>query len=221
MSQSGSNWQMTKVKNLAEYITVGFVGSMSSLFVEDGVPLLRGQNIHEYSLNLTNLKYISQETHSKWKKSALMPGDVVIVRVGYPGTACVIPNGVGELNAASLVIVRPDPKKLDANFLCYVINSPWGKAQVSGRLVGAAQQVFNTQTAAELEISCPPLPTQQRIANILSAYDELIKNCQRRIEILESMARALYREWFVYFRYPGYESVPLVPSTLGDIPMGW
>jgi type I restriction enzyme S subunit len=212
---------MTKVKNLAEYITVGFVGSMSSLFVEDGVPLLRGQNINEYSLNLTNLKYISQETHSKWKKSALMPGDVVIVRVGYPGTACVIPDGIGELNAASLVIVRPDPKKLNANFLCYVINSPWGKAQVSGRLVGAAQQVFNTQTVAELEISCPPLPTQQCIANLLSAYDELIKNCQRRIEILESMARALYREWFVYFRYPGHESVPLAPSALGDIPQGW
>ena len=221
MSQSGSNWQMAKVKNLAEYITVGFVGSMSSLFVEDGVPLLRGQNIHEYSLNLTNLKYISQETHTKWKKSALMPGDVVIVRVGYPGTACVIPNGIGELNAASLVIVRPDPKKLDANFLCYVINSPWGKAQVSGRLVGAAQQVFNTQTAAELEISCPPLPTQQRIAGILSAYDELIENSQRRIKILESMARTLYREWFVHFRFPGHESVPLVPSSLGDLPQGW
>ena len=221
MSQSGSNWQMAKVKNLAEYITVGFVGSMSSLFVEDGVPLLRGQNIHEYSLNLTNLKYISQETHTKWKKSALMPGDVVIVRVGYPGTACVIPNGIGELNAASLVIVRPDPKKLDANFLCYVINSPWGKAQVSGRLVGAAQQVFNTQTAAELEISCPPLPTQQRIAGILSAYDELIENSQKRIKILESMARTLYREWFVHFRFPGHESVPLVPSSLGDLPQGW
>ena len=221
MSQSGSNWQMAKVKNLAEYITVGFVGSMSSLFVEDGVPLLRGQNIHEYSLNLTNLKYISQETHTKWKKSALMPGDVVIVRVGYPGTACVIPNGIGELNAASLVIVRPDPKKLDANFLCYVINSPWGKAQVSGRLVGAAQQVFNTQTAAELEISCPPLPTQQRIAGILSAYDELIENSQKRIKILESMARTLYREWFVHFRFPGHESIPLVPSALGDIPQGW
>jgi type I restriction enzyme S subunit len=92
---------------------------------------------------------------------------------------------------------------------------------VSGRLVGAAQQVFNTQTVAELEISCPPLPTQQCIANLLSAYDELIKNCQRRIEILESMARALYREWFVYFRYPGHESVPLAPSALGDIPQGW
>jgi len=70
-------------------------------------------------------------------------------------------------------------------------------------------------------IELPPLPTQRRIADILSAYDDLIDNCQRRIDILEQMARALYREWFVKFRYPGYESVPLVPSVLGEIPQGW
>ena len=62
---------------------------------------------------------------------------------------------------------------------------------------------------------------QRRIAGILSAYDELIENSQRRIKILESMARALYREWFVHFRFPGHESVPKVPSPLGEIPQGW
>ncbi len=67
----------------------------------------------------------------------------------------------------------------------------------------------------------PPLPIQRRIAGILSAYDELIENSQRRIKILESMARSLYREWFVHFRFPGHESVPRVPSALGDIPQGW
>lgn len=221
MVANGEIWAKTKVENLAEYITVGFVGSMSSLFVEEGVPLLRGQNIHPYSLDLTNLKYISQETHRKWKKSALKPGDVVIVRVGYPGTACVIPEGVGDLNAASLVIVRPNPALLDSKFLSYVINSPWGKAQVAGRLVGAAQQVFNTQTAAELEIPAPPLPVQRWIAGILSAYDELLENSQRRIRILEAMVRALYREWFVHFRYPGHETHPRAASPLGEIPKGW
>lgn len=66
-----------------------------------------------------------------------------------------------------------------------------------------------------------PLPVQQRIAGILSAYDELIENSQRRIKILESMARALYREWFVHFRFPGHEHQPRVPSSLGEIPQGW
>jgi type I restriction enzyme S subunit len=61
----------------------------------------------------------------------------------------------------------------------------------------------------------------QRIADILSTYDELIENNQRRIRVLEEVARSLYREWFVRFRYPGHESVPLVDSPLGQIPQGW
>ncbi|MEY2906389.1 MAG: hypothetical protein RLZZ408_860 [Verrucomicrobiota bacterium] len=70
-------------------------------------------------------------------------------------------------------------------------------------------------------ISLPPLPEQKRIAGILSAYDELIENSQRRIKVLETMARNLYREWFVHYRNPGHENTPLIPSPLGDIPKGW
>src|SRR5690242_15682038 len=120
-------WPDTRLAEVSDDITVGFVGSMSSLFIDDGVPLLRGQNIEAGRLNLTNLKYISAETHKRWRKSTLRPGDVVIVRVGEPGTACVIPEGIGELNAASLVIVRPDKAKLDARFLTYFLNSRVGK----------------------------------------------------------------------------------------------
>ena len=74
------------------------------------------------------------------------------------------------------------------------------------------------------ELALPDLPprgVQQRIAAILSAYDELIENNQRRIRILEEMARALYHEWFVHFRFPGHEKLPRVASPLGDIPKGW
>ena len=62
---------------------------------------------------------------------------------------------------------------------------------------------------------------QQRIAGILTAYNELMENCQRRIRILEAMARALYREWFVHFRFPNHEKFPCVDSRLGPIPKGW
>ncbi len=72
-----------------------------------------------------------------------------------------------------------------------------------------------------MPVPFPPLPVQQRIAGILSAYDELIENSQRRIKILEAMARALYREWFVHFRFPGHENHPRVASPLGEIPQGW
>jgi hypothetical protein len=73
----------------------------------------------------------------------------------------------------------------------------------------------------QAHIPVPPLPVQRRIAGILSAYDELMENSQRRIRLLEAMARALYREWFVHFRYPGHESVPRVDSPLGPVPQGW
>ncbi len=81
---------------------------------------------------------------------------------------------------------------------------------------------FQWTTFSEREpLSLPPLPLQRRIAGILSAYDELIENSQRRIRILETMARNLYREWFVHFRFPGHEEQPRVVSSLGNIPKGW
>ena len=81
---------------------------------------------------------------------------------------------------------------------------------------------FQWTTFSEREpIEIPPLPVQRRIAGVLSAYDDLIENNQRRIQILETMARALYREWFVEFRFPGHERFPRVASPLGDIPQGW
>ncbi len=86
---------------------------------------------------------------------------------------------------------------------------------------GSAQQSLNRNYVYLVPVKKFPLPIQRRIAGILSAYDELIENSQRRIRILESMARALYREWFVHFRFPGHESVPRVSSPLGEIPQGW
>ena len=71
------------------------------------------------------------------------------------------------------------------------------------------------------KILCPPMPIQSKIAAILSAYDDLIENNTRRIKILEDMAQTLYQEWFVHFRFPGHENVPMVESPLGPIPQGW
>ena len=86
---------------------------------------------------------------------------------------------------------------------------------------GAATPIINKSAFSDIEINVPPLPIQHRIAGILSAYDDLIENSQRRIKILEEMARRLYREWFVYFRFPGHEGCRLVQSSLGEIPEGW
>lgn len=106
--------------------------------------------------------------------------------------------------------------KADTRFVFYATSDPevWPKR-------GAAQPFISQSDAKNVEIPLPPLPLQRRIAGILSAYDELIENSQRRIRILETMARNLYREWFVNFRFPGHKSIPRVASPLGEIPKGW
>ena len=114
-------------------------------------------------------------------------------------------------------ILRGKPDIADDTFILACLNS----ADIKPFVTGAAQPKLSQGNLRLIEIPFPPLPIQRRIAGILSAYDELIENSQRRIKILESMARALYREWFVHFRFPGHESVPRVPSPLGEIPQGW
>jgi type I restriction enzyme S subunit len=86
---------------------------------------------------------------------------------------------------------------------------------------GSAQAQITIEHLKHYELNIPPFPVQKRIAAILSTYDELIENSQRRIKILEAMARGLYREWFVHFRFPGHENHPRVASSLGEIPEGW
>ena len=86
---------------------------------------------------------------------------------------------------------------------------------------GAAQPKLGIYKVEQIEVAYPPLATQRRIASILSAYDDLIENNTRRIAILEEMARSIYEEWFVRFRFPGHEQVKMVESELGLIPEGW
>jgi len=217
---AASAMRKVKLKDVCERITVGHVGPMADKYIADGIPFLRSQNIAPFRLNTDDIKFVPREFHEKLRKSALRPGDVAVVRTGYPGTACVIPDTFDELNCADLVVITPS-SELNPHYLAAIFNSAWGRASVAGNLVGVAQQHFNIGAAKELEVGLPARPTQDRIAGILSAYDELIENSQRRIKILESMARALYREWFVHFRFPGHESVPRVPSPLGEIPQGW
>jgi len=115
---------------------------------------------------------------------------------------------------------RPINERVDYQFLTYALRSPECRERIRNLSSGAAITNISQEVLGRLLIKLPPLPIQRRIATILSTYDELIENSQQRIKILESMARNLYREWFVHFRFPGHESVPSVSSTLGDIRQG-
>ena len=117
-------------------------------------------------------------------------------------------------------VIKPqDTDILSTKFLYYALRLKLDEFRSFS--TGAATKFLTLKILNETEIQAPTLPIQRRIAGILSAYDELIENSQRRIKILESMASALYRDWFVHFNFPGHETVPLVPSPLGDIPQGW
>lgn len=211
-----NNWKTSKLKDVCDRVTVGFVGSMAHEYQETGVPFFRSQNITPFRLNLDGLKYVSEQFHEKIRKSALHPGDVAVVRTGYPGTACVIPKGLEVSNCSDLVIIRPG-KQLNPYFLCAIFNSTFGRDLVGGNLVGAAQQHFNITVAKELKFLLPSRAVQDKIAVILSTYDELIENNQRRIALLEKMAEEIYREWFVRLRFPGHEKVKKVKG----VPEGW
>jgi type I restriction enzyme, S subunit len=141
---------------------------------------------------------------------------VVIGRVGaYCGAVLYCPSKFWASD--NTLVAYPSSDQIDIKFLYYLL----ADAKLSRYAGGAAQPLVTQTVLRQVEVCVPPIPTQRRIASILSAYDELIENSQRRIKILEAMARALYREWFVHFRFPGHESVPRVPSLLGEIPHGW
>jgi type I restriction enzyme S subunit len=118
-------------------------------------------------------------------------------------------------------VAKIAPTEADLNFIWAVVSSKEYQERFFYLADGAAQPNMSGDQIEGVEIPLPPLPVQKRIAGILSAYDELIENSQRRIGVLERMARGVYREWFVKFRFPGHESVPRVASSLGEIPEGW
>ena len=105
----------------------------------------------------------------------------------------------------------------DTRFLAYLLST-----MNLGRLSGqAAQPGLSVKVLAQHPVRLPPLKTQRGVASLLAWFDELIENNRRRVEVLEEMARGIYHEWFVKFRYPGHEGVPLVDSALGPIPLSW
>jgi type I restriction enzyme, S subunit len=156
----------------------------------------------------------------------LEAGDLIVAMTeqaeGLLGSSAVIPCGGLYLHNQRLGRVQlRDAKQTDKRFVYHLFNSKPVRQQIRASASGAKIRHTAPSRISGVKVRVPPLPVQQRIAGILSAYDELIENSQRRIKILESMARALYREWFVHFRFPGHENHPRVASALGEIPEGW
>lgn len=230
------DWDSIALEDLADDITVGFVGSMASEYKESGVPFLRTLNLTPLRIVKNDLKFVSQEFHARIKKSALSPGDVVIARTGKPGTCAVIPEWLTDANCSDLVIVRCGPR-LNNHFLAYYVNTLAGR-HIAAHTVGAVQQHFNVGSARQMKINLPTLAEQEEIVRTLGALDGKIALLRETNTTLEAIAQALFKSWFVDFdpvrakaegRDP--EGVPtemadLFPSEfdeseLGAIPKGW
>lgn len=170
-------WQIVTMSDICRRITVGHVGKMVREYREGGVPFLRSLNVRELRFDPSDIVFISQTFHKQLAKSTLHPGDVVVVRSGFVGTACVIPAEIVEANCSDLLIVRPGSSLLPEYAAIY-INSPQMKAHIAGVSVGSAQLHFNTKSLQTASIPLPPIEEQheicRRVAALLATADHVV-----------------------------------------------
>lgn len=153
------------------------------------------------------------------QQSKMWPANTLCITIAGANTAKTAILRFDACFPDSIVGFIPDETKSDLHFVKYALDLM--KDQFLAVSRGATQDNLGLDKLLSFPITVPEVAEQRRVGSILSTYDELIDNCRRRIKILEQMARTLYREWFVNFRYPGHENVPLVASALGEIPEGW
>jgi type I restriction enzyme S subunit len=138
------------------------------------------------------------------------------------GNVAMVPPGLELCLGQRTLLIRPDLARVYPKYLTYLLIGPDVQAEIHAKTNGVTVPHLNMGDVRELEL--PPLPAlavQKKIADAISAYDDLAANCEQRIHLLDEMARSLYREWFVLFHYPGHEKVPLVHSPAGKIPQDW
>ncbi len=192
----------------------------------DDIPLVKGENVSQGCILWEISKRWSSAEWPNLGKYQLHPGDVIVAmdRPWVPAGlkwAYIRHDDPKALLVQRCARLRSNTPNLDQRFLRFIIGGPGFESYVMPITTGVNVPHISGKQILDYKFALPPLPVQERIAGILSAYDELIENSQRRIKILESMARALYREWFVNFRFPGHEDHPSIASPLGEIPKGW
>lgn len=190
-----------------------------------GVRLLRGDNVGQGSLRWDGAKHWTETDYDSLARFYLREDDVILamdrpwIEAGLK-YAYVRPSDLPCLLVQRVARLRGLPT-LDTSFLRYVIGSPAFTAHVQGITTGVNVPHISGRDINRFRFHLPPLETQRRIAAILGAYDDLIEVNRRRVAVLEEMARGLFEEWFVRFRFPGHEHVPLLDTPNGPLPQGW
>lgn len=218
-----------KLGEIAEFTNGGAWNQ--SAYTPQGIPVVRVSDIHNYTVDLADCKYLDPCLIEQYSKHELREGDLVICTVGSHPTQ---PNSVvgrpgimpkscnGALLNQNAVCIRPSTLKLDKEWLSFFARSQYMKDYIIAHARGSASQVrVSIGALKDMPVPLPRLEDQITVASTLKKYDKLIENNNRRIAILEEIAQSLYREWFVKFRFPGHEQCQMVDSPLGMIPDGW
>lgn len=193
----------------------------STVYVSQGVSLIRSQNVYNNQFEYGGLCHITDEAARKLDSVTVQEGDVLLNITGDSVARCaIVPGEVLPARVNQHVaIIRPKKDLLDNRFLMYYLTSPRMQALMLGVAVGkgASRNALTKGMIENFDFPCLSIVEQRKIVNILAPYDSLIENNRRQIKLLEEAAQRLYKEWFVDLRFPGHEHTPIV----NGIPQGW
>lgn len=212
---------MTLLKQVTSKIGSGVTPrGGDSVYLPEGIPLIRSQNIYNGRFHKDGLAFISDQQATQMDGVAVQPDDVLLNITGDSvARATIVPNEMVPARVNQHVaIIRTDQDRLLPAFLKYFLISPYMQAMMLSLAgSGGTRKALTKAMIEAFDVPTPPIAEQQRIIVVLSAYDDLIENNRRRITLLEQSARLLYREWFVHLRFPGHEHVKIVDG----VPDGW
>lgn len=199
----------------------GEIHPKSDDFVESGVPFIMASDINNGVVDYINCKFITRKQADSLRKGFAKNGDVLLTHKATIGRTAIV-----KYDKQPYVMLTPqvtyyrvrDHQKLDRRYLRYFFESSFFQGTLSlWAGSGSTRAYLGITEQGKLPFVLPPINKQQKIAAILSTYDELIENNQRRIALLEKMAEEIYREWFVRLRFPGHEKMKVVKG----VPEGW
>ncbi|MBO7539201.1 MAG: restriction endonuclease subunit S [Prevotella sp.] len=212
-----SEWKKVKLGDICERVTSGGTpkANVSSYYFPPIIPWLKTKEVNYCRITETE-NFISEEGLNNSSAKLIAPNSVIIAMYGQGDTAGrVAINKIPLTTNQACCNLTIDESKADYEFIYYQLCTLYNK-MVSLK-AGAAQPNLNAQIIKNLEVLLPSLPTQHRIATILSRYDSLIENYQKQIKLLEEAAQRLYKEWFVDLHFPGHENTKIVDG----VPEGW
>jgi len=219
MTVDARDWPVLRIGDVGDVFTGRTPPTERSSCFGSDFPFITPGDMHQGKYARETQRSLSHEGAELLKRIKLPANSVCVSCIGWQMGEVVLTDRPSFSNQQINTIVPNS--KVDASFLYYSLRTRKQELLSLGSATGVRTPILNKSAFCDTKLVVPLLPVQQRIASILSAYDELIENSQRRIKILETMARGLYREWFVHFRFPGHENHPRVASALGVIPQGW